>query len=69
MANLNDLEIIMRYDPDGWESEPTATDYAAFERWVISTYGQEMWDVYRAGGWGEDQSVGDWSHHYEYDEY
>ena len=48
------LEDIAEHDPDGmvWE-EPTEAKYAAFERWVRQTYGDDMWDHYRGRLWGE----------------
>lgn len=57
------LKAIMARDPDGGEVEPTPTAYAIFEAWAIEAYGRDAWEVYRAGGWAEDRSEGDWTHH------
>lgn len=65
MSMIDDLYAIERYDPDGGETEPTEAAYQAFETWVRDRYGEATWDRYRAGGWGEDRSEGDWSHHYD----
>lgn len=54
MASYDTLLQIQRADPDGGEREPTEADYAAFEAWVIRTYGRAAWDHYRGNtGWGE----------------
>lgn len=44
------LLTIRRNDPDGKPTEPTEEDYAAFEAWVIQTFGKAMWDRYQ-GNW------------------
>lgn len=59
------LYAIQRFDPDGGEREPTEADYIAFEAAVRRDFGDAAWEVYRAGGWAQDRSEGDWSHHYD----
>lgn len=56
------LYAIQLSDPDGGDVEPTAQMYALFESYVVAAYGRDVWDVYRRGGWAQDQSEGDWSH-------
>lgn len=65
------LKAIMAHDPDGGSVEPTPNMYLAFETWVRMTYGDNAWEVYRAGNWAEDRSEGDWTHHgdaYDFDD-
>lgn len=60
------LNAIQDRDPDGGETEPTADDYARFERWAIEAYGVEAWAAYTRGGWADpaDWSEGDHSEGY-----
>jgi hypothetical protein len=48
---IDALYAIMRRDPDGGEREPSNEDRERFRRWAIATYGPEVWDRYRRGGW------------------
>lgn len=40
------LRLIQQADPDGWTNQPTESDYRLFKAWVLSTWGQEVWDKY-----------------------
>lgn len=51
------LDYIQRFDPDGGSVQPTDADYTAFQKWVRDTYGDAVWDVYRAGGWAPPPEV------------
>lgn len=65
------LYAIQARDPDGGERQPTEADYRSFEDWARRTYGDAAWNTYRRGGWAQDRSEGDWSHHgdaYDYDD-
>lgn len=54
MAALRDMQS---RDPDGRETRPTQQDYAAFERWAVSTYGERLYWEYTRGGWGSAPEV------------
>lgn len=45
-SELEILRQIARQDPDGWETEPTEADYAAFKQAVIYFHGEAMWKRY-----------------------
>jgi hypothetical protein len=52
------LLVIQASDPDGWSHrEPKEEDYAAFTRWALNTYGEDIWVTYAAGGWGDPPTV------------
>lgn len=41
------LNAILEKDPDGQGyREPTEADYAAFDAWVVATYGKQALDEY-----------------------
>jgi hypothetical protein len=45
------LVDIRSKDPDGGSTQPTQADYDAHKTWAISTYGKDVWDVYRQSQW------------------
>lgn len=54
MADREVLKAIRERDPDGWQHrEPTAQDYAAFDKWVIENYGRKVWQEY-SSNWDEE---------------
>lgn len=48
---------MLRNDPDGKPVEPTEQDYRTFEQWARKQYGDELYNAYAAGGWGDKPDV------------
>jgi len=48
LATLNReaLEWLRSCDPDGWETQPDAADYATFDLMIHRLYGREGFDTY-----------------------
>ena len=48
------IRRINAHNPDGFARMPTDDDYAAFETWVVGTYGRKTWNEYKSLGGGEN---------------
>jgi hypothetical protein len=47
------LYDIQARDPNAGPVQPTEGEQAAFQTWVIQTYGESAWDEYQTPGWAE----------------
>lgn len=57
MRKIDILRYIESRDPDGGSVPPSGAAREDFHNWVIDFHGQEMLDLYLAGGWDEGDNL------------
>lgn len=45
------MSMIGHADPDGGSRQPTEADYARFDDWACVAFGEDLFRMYRQGGW------------------